>query len=465
MEPLLMSAKERARLELFGRVSAGDLTLVKASELLGLSYRQTKRSWSRFQDEGAGSLVHGLRGRSSNRRPAEDLKPRALELYVSQYSDYGPTLAAECLREEDGLEVGVETLRRWLISAGLWSRRRQRKQHRRRRVRKEQFGELVQLDGSHHDWFEGRRLAQLPASLREQAYAGWAVLMVMIDDATGRVFARFFENESLSSAWSTFRGWVQRQGIPRALYVDRHSIYRSDKAPTAEQLLAGEEPPTQFGRSMQELDVRLIKARSPQAKGRVERMNGTLQDRLVKALRRAGISDLEAANRFLEEEFLGPFNERFVVPASSSGDLHRALVASQDLDLIFSVQEERVVQNDWTVRWQNRFLQLSSSTAAQVQPGDSVTVCEQADGQLRLLRGESELSWSPTSGAAGEQRQRASKRPAEIGSSQGQRPSAEHPWRRFRFAGSQSPRPPELAGSAPSSLRSSCATPANSEVS
>ena len=169
MEPLTMSVKERARLEVFGRVSAGDLTLVKASELLGLSYRQTKRSWSRYQGEGAAGLVHGLRGRSSNRQPDGELKRRALELYASRYWDYGPTLAAECLREENGLDVSVETLRRWLISAGLWSRRRQRKAHRRRRARKEQLGELIQLDGSMHDWFEGRR--------------GQAVLMVMIDDA------------------------------------------------------------------------------------------------------------------------------------------------------------------------------------------------------------------------------------------------------------------------------------------
>jgi len=354
MEPLLMSAKERARLEVFGRVSAGEITLTKASELLQLSYRQTKRSWSRFSAAGAAGLVHRLRGEKSNRQPDAALKSQVLELYAAKYADYGPTLAAECLDAEDDLQVPVQTLRRWLLSAGLWQRQRRRKVHRRRRPRKEQFGEMVQMDGSIHDWFEGRRPD--------------AVLMVMIDDANSRIYARFFERETLAAAWTTFRDWVARYGLPRALYVDRHSIYRSDKEPTAEQLLAGEEPPTQFGRSLRELEVRLIKARSPQAKGRVERMNGTLQDRLVKALRRANISDLESANRFLEEEFLELFNQQFMVTAAQEGDLHRGLDTSCDLERILSVQEERVVQNDWTVRWRNRFLQLTYRSRRQHCP-------------------------------------------------------------------------------------------------
>jgi transposase len=336
METISMSVKERARLEVFSRVRAGEMTLVEAGEILSLSYRQTKRSWSRFREEGDAGLVHQLRGKASNRQPDAQAKEKALELYSQKYADYGPTLAAECLASEDGVSVAVETLRRWLLSAGLWSRRRRRKLHRRPRPRKEQFGELVQMDGSIHDWFEGRR--------------GEAVLMVMIDDATGFVFARFFEQETLAAAWSTFRGWTDRQGLPRALYVDRHSIYRSDRQPTAEELLANQAPPTQFGRSMRELNVRLIMARSPQAKGRVERMNGTLQDRLVKALRRANVCDLAAANRFLEEEFSPSLNERFSIPAAKQGDLHQAVSETADLDRILAVQEERVVQNDWTVR-------------------------------------------------------------------------------------------------------------------
>jgi hypothetical protein len=453
MEPIQMSAKERARLEVFGRVREGDATLVKASALLGLSYRQTKRSWSRYCEGGDVALVHGLRGQASNRQGDGQKRALALSLYAEKYWDYGPTLAVECLAADDRVHVAVETLRRWLLSAGLWSRKRQRKAHRRRRPRKEQFGELVQMDGSIHDWFEGRR--------------GQAVLMVIIDDATGRIFARFFEKETLYAAWMSIRYWVEWFGIPGAVYVDRHSIYRSDLEPTAEQLLAGEEPPTQFGRSMQELNVRLIKARSPQAKGRVERMNGTLQDRLVKALRRSNVCDLEHANRFLEDEFLSPFNEQFTVPAEQSGDFHRPLDKARDLARILSVQEERVVQNDWTVRWRNRFLQLSRETVAFVQPGMPVMVCELLDGSLRLFHDETELPWSSTRSEPAMQRKRA----GEIRSNQGQRPAADHPWRsplspcRSTRSASACPISPELASSVPDSLRSSSTTLANSDSS
>ncbi len=452
METISMSVKERARLKVFVRVGAGAMTLKSASALLGLGYRQTKRSWSRYREEGDVGLVHRLRGKASNRQVDAGKRAKALQFYAEKYSDYGPTLATECLAADDGLHVPVETLRRWLLSAGLWSPKRQRKSHRRRRPRRKQFGELVQMDGSLHDWFEGRR--------------GYAVLMVAIDDATGLVSAHFFEQETLRAAWTTFRLWAERYGLPGALYVDRHSIYRSDREPTAEELLSGKEPPTQFGRSMEALQVRLIKARSPQAKGRVERMNGTLQDRLIKAMRRADIGDLERANRFLEEEFLPPFNERFTVPAAQPGDFHRSLDRGTDLGRILSVQEERIVQNDWTVRWQNRFLQLPRETASHVQPGMQVTVCELLDGSLRILHGETELPWSSTRSAPARSPQGVSRPCAEIRSSQGRKPAANHPWRgRGRPERAEDSQAPELADSVPDSLRSSSTTPANSECS
>ena len=283
METISMSVKERRRLEVVSRVKSGELSLVTGAELVGISYRQAKRVWAFYQDQWDAGLVHRLRGRASNRHVEAAPKERALELYREKYPGYGPTLAAECLQRDDDLTVPVSTLRVWLSSAGLWQRQRRRKLHRRRRPRREHCGELVQLDGSHHDWFEGRR--------------GWAVLMVMIDDATGAVFARFFEKESWESAATTLRRYTQLHGLPRALYVDGHSIYRADWEPTPDEILAAIEPKTQFGRAMEELDVELIPAHSPQAKGRVERVNRTLQDRLVKELTRAGICDLESANR------------------------------------------------------------------------------------------------------------------------------------------------------------------------
>lgn len=247
METILMSGQERRRLEAMSRVKSGGLTLSKAAEHLGLSYRQVKRVWARYQAQGDRGLVHGLRGQASNRKSHENLREQVLARYRAVYSDYGPTLAQECLAKE-GLNVPVSTLRRWLMAAGLWERRRRHKPHRRRRPRKEQFGELLQMDGSHHDWFEGRR--------------GWAVLMVLIDDATGRVTAQFFENESWESATTAFWHYLSRHGLPRQLYVDRHSIYRVERELTSTEILAGIKPKTQFGRAMEELGVKLILAQS-----------------------------------------------------------------------------------------------------------------------------------------------------------------------------------------------------------
>lgn len=412
METLSMSGKERRRMEVLSRVKSRELSLVKAAEVLGISYRQAKRTWARYQEQGDAGLTHRLRGRASNRHVPPIRKEQALELYREKYAGYGPTLAAECLDRDDGLVVPVSTLRSWLSSAELWRPQRRRKLHRRRRPRREHYGELLQMDGSHHDWFEGRR--------------GTAVLMVMIDDATGRIFARFFENESWHSAAATLRRYTGRHGLPRALYVDRHGIYRADWEPTPDQLFAGIDPKTQFGRAMHELDVELIQAHSPQAKGRVERVNRTLQDRLVKELARAGISDLEGANRFLEETYLSRFNQQFGRSAAKEADLHRAMT-DEGLLRVLSLQEDRVVQPDWTVRWHNGFLQLPRAAAEHVQPGQRVVVSEQLDGRLRIFVGETELAWSTVRDAPAPLPPREPQGPT--GSSQGQKPRANHPWR------------------------------------
>jgi len=260
------------------------------------------------------------------------------------------------------------------------------------------------------------------------AYSGWAILMVMIDDATGRVYARFYENESWASAADVFVRYVGQQGLPRSLYVDQHGIYRADWEPTKAEILAGKEPETQFGRAMRELDVELILAHSPQAKGRVERMNGTLQDRLVKALRQAGINDLTTANQFLEETFLPEFNIRFCRKASQGGNLHRRLGAGIDLGRILSVQETRVLQNDWTVSWRNQIMQLPRESADSLQPKQRVTLCEQLDGRVRIFAGDREVSWTGVRGNAGPAKPKKA-RCGPTGSSQGQKPSATHPWR------------------------------------
>jgi len=418
MERLAMSMGERKRLEVLSRVKRGDISLVKAAALLQLSYRQAKRVYARYRREGDRGLVHGLRGRVSNRKTDASLREKIVERYRQRYGDFGPTLAAEYLAKE-GLKVSVETLRGWLKSAGLWENRRKRSAHRAWRARREHVGELVQMDGSHHDWFEGRR--------------AWAVLMVMIDDASNRTYARFFESETTAAAFTTFKRYVEYYDLPLALYVDKDSIYRPGRDRTADEELAGDPARTQFGRAMAELGVELICANSPQAKGRVERRNGVFQDRLVKALRLEGISDLDSANTYLEESFLPDLNARFTVAPQRRADLHRRLPGHLQLDRILVFQEERVVQNDWTVRWRNRWFQLTATNGPLGLAGKRVLVCEQLDGTIRLRYRERELEWQELAEKperpqrAGAEREEQGKPKARKGS---WTPPQDHPWRR-----------------------------------
>lgn len=419
MERLEMSTRERRRLEVLSRVKRGDVSLRKAAELLHLSYRQVKRVYRRYRREGDRGLVHRLRGRASNRKVDEALHRSILERYREKYGDFGPTLATEYLAKE-GMQVSVETLRLWLLSAGLWEVKRRRSAHRSWRPRKEHRGEMVQMDGSHHDWFEGRR--------------PWAVLMVMIDDATNRTYARFFEAETTAAAFEIFKRYVECYGLPRSLYVDKDSIYRPGRDKTVEEELAGESAKTQFGRAMAELAVELICAHSPQAKGRVERRNGVFQDRLVKALRLEGISDLESANAYLEKSFLAELNERFTVAAKQRSDLHRRMPRGVDLERVLVFQEERLVQNDWTVRWRNRWFQLTCANGRLSVVGKRVQVCEQLDGTIRMVYRGQELEWR-------ELPERPARAPGPTTSSacakqRGNgtwKPPAGHPWRRFQL--------------------------------
>ena len=301
-----MSQKERVRLIVMEQVKRNELSLAQAHDVLGLSYRQTKRVWRRYRLEGDQGLVHGLRGKPGKRAMASALKQRILARYEERYPDFGPTLAAEYLAAE-GMEVDHETLRRWRLAQGKPRLRRRRQRHRQWRERKPCFGAMVQLDGSHHDWFEGR--------------GPRCVLMVLIDDATNRVWAQFFEEETTHASYDMVEGWAKRYGLPQSVYVDRDSIYRCEGLGTIEEQLAGKAPQTQFGRAMEQLGVELILANSPQAKGRVERMNGTLQDRLVKALRLEEIKDMESANEYLRAVFLPALNRKFEVQPASAADV------------------------------------------------------------------------------------------------------------------------------------------------
>ena len=404
-----MSQKERVRLSVMKQVLEDELRLVEASEVLGLSYRQTKRIWQRYQALGDSGLVHAARGKPGKRAKPVELKARILARYDERYPDFGPTLAAEYLAEE-GLVVDHETLRRWLLAEGKPRMRRRRQRHREWRERKPCFGVMVQMDGSHHDWFEGR--------VRK------CVLMVMVDDATNRVWAQFFEEETTRACYDMFEGWVRRSGLPQSLYVDKDSIYRCEGLGSIAEQIAGREPQTQFGRAMEQLGVELILANSPQAKGRVERMNGTLQDRLVKALRLAGINDMEAANEFLAKKFLPAFNRKFEVEPASQADAHGGI--PRELDQVLSWEEERVVQKDWTVVYRNQWYQLDRQHEPLGLAGKKVIVRTLRKGTVQLVRGGVNLRFRRLSGRP----QRRVEIRAEVSAIKAPaKPSSVHPWR------------------------------------
>lgn len=404
-----MSAKERLRLAVLTQVHEGLMSLSEGASKLGISYRQMRRVRRRQIDEGDSGLVHRLRGKASNRKTDPALRQKVLALCRERYAGFGPTLIGEYLLTlDEPVPLSHDTVRRWLLAEGLMPCCRRRGKHRSRRERRSRTGALVQMDGSWHDWFEGRR--------------SWCCLMVMIDDASGRVYARFYEKETLAAAFDVFGRYSKSHGLPVALYVDRAGIYRSDKEPTLEQELAGERPATQFGRAMKSLDVELILANSPQAKGRVERMNGTLQDRLVKAMRLAGISGIAAANRLLDESFLASFNKRFVVPPAQTIDAHRSVEV--ELNEVLCEHHERKVGRDWCVQWRGTLLQIDKGHEALCLAGKRVTLREPAGGTLQMLWQGQLLSWQ----RLGERPRRARPKPAIVNNRR-YTPPASHPWK------------------------------------
>lgn len=362
-----MAQRERDVLKVMALVLKGDRTQAEAARLLKRSVRQVRRLQRRLESEGDGAVVHGLRGRPSNRRIDPAAKQSALALYRAKYLGFGPTLAAEKLAEADRVKVKVRTLREWLLAEGLWTRQRRRDRHRSRRVRRACLGEMVQADASLHDWLEGRGPA--------------LALVGMIDDATGRVLARFCPAESTEAYMDLLGRWIGRYGRPLAWYCDRHGIFRAES-----RLLGEDEPvavPTQFSRALAELAVELILANSPQAKGRIERLWGTAQDRLVKELRLAGATTLQQANAVLESKFLPWFNRRCTVKPASGNDAHRALGKGQDLSAILSIQQTRHVNNDYTIRLDNCFYQLLPPVWPG-QRGGQVTVERRLDGSMKV---------------------------------------------------------------------------------
>jgi hypothetical protein len=366
-----MSQEELGRVEVLARVRSGQLGLMDASRLLRVSYRQVKRLWKRYREGGPAGLKHRGAGRTSNRGYGEAFRRRVLRLVGEKYGGavgerFGPTLAAEHLASEDRLRVHAETLRRWMLSEGLWSRERKRRKHRRRRERKEHFGELVQLDGSFHPWLEER--------------GPQGCLIDLADDATNTTLAQLGEQETIWAVADALRAWIERYGVPVALYVDWKNLYK--RRATPKEWLRGEEPITQFGRMCAKLGIELIAASSPQAKGRIERIHGTHQDRLVKKLRRRGIVSHQAANVYLRKEYLPEHNERFARRPARPEDYHRRPPRGAELDRVFRLESERVVSEDGVVRSANRYFQLDARSGVPAQ--SKVLVCEGRHGSLSI---------------------------------------------------------------------------------
>ena len=362
-----MSQRERDVLKVMSLVLKGERTQAEAARLLRRSVRQVRRIQRALEARGDRAVVHGLRGKRSNRAVDQSQRRQALDLYRTQYAGFGPTLAVEKLRESHGLSVSVEGLRQWLLAEGLWKRQRRRDKHRSRRARRSCFGEMVQADASEHDWLEGR--------------GPMLTLVGMIDDATGRIMARFHLAETTAAYMDVLGRWLGKHGRPVSWYCDQHSIFR------AESKLLGEDEPipvlTQFSRALEELQIERILANSPQAKGRIERLWGTAQDRLVKELRLANASTLEQANMVLEKVFIPWFNRHCTVKPASENDAHRSLGRGHDLPAILSHQEKRVVCNDYTIRFENQVYQLLPP-AWPGERGGAVIVEKRLDHSMKI---------------------------------------------------------------------------------
>jgi len=410
---LQMKGKELKRCWIIQKAIEERITQSKAAALLGLCERQVRRLIRRFRGEKEKGLIHRLRGRPSNRKYPGVFKKKVLRLYEKHYEGFGPTLAHEKLLKRDKVRINRETLRQWLIEGKLWERRRQRKVHREWRERKASFGEMVQMDGSHHDWLEGR--------------GPKLVLMAYVDDATGNVFARFYDYEGTQPALESFYLYARRYGLPQAIYLDCHTTYKSNGKWTLENELEGKGPKSQFGRALEELGVQMIHAYSPQAKGRVERQFGTFQDRLVKEMRLLKIKSKEEANEFLQG-YLPSYNQRFAKEPRSPVNLHRRPKAIQLLRAL-SIRKEHTLRNDNTIRHEGKLYQIKDRFPGR-RPRKIVAE-ERFDGKLCLTEGERLLCYQ----AIPEPRKESPKSEPET---KPRRPSwhpqkSDHPWKGGAF--------------------------------
>jgi transposase len=419
-----LSSKELDRSSTIQRVLNNLISRKEAAVSLDITDRQLRRLILRYEENGAAGLVNLKRGKPSNNKLSSTVRDKAIELVKSKYLDFGPTLASEKLEERDNIKINPETLRKLMILEGLWKPKKRKPTHRTRRERRDCFGEMEQFDGCRHDWFEGR----LPGG-------EWATLLANRDDANNNVVARFMPYEGTVPVMTYWRDYIKKYGKPVDIYLDRHSTYKvnSKSAVDDDRMIS------QFERAAQELGIGIIHANSPQAKGRIENLFGTLQDRLVKELRLEGISDIESANKFLEDTFLPAYNKKFSVEPKSSSNLHKPLNAKDDLDRSFSVQTNRYINEDFTIRYLNSWFQLTKVQPTLVVPGSRVTIEERLDDGVHIRLNEKYLNYEKLK--AEPVKSRKLKHPVALTSSPGidlstrrpNVPSKNHPWRKFQL--------------------------------
>lgn len=416
-----MSQKELKRLHVIRKVVEGSLTQVRATEIISLSERQIRRIVKRIEAEGDKGIQHRSRGKESNRRLPKKLVAKVVQLYQEKYQGFGPTLTAEKLLELDGIEVSKETVRTWLMDAGQWQKGRKVRTHRQWRERKDFLGEMLQLDGSHHDWFEGRRST--------------CVLMAYIDDATSKVYGRFYEYEGTIPAMDSFKRYIRKYGIPMSVYMDKHTTYKSTAEPSIEDEINGTTPLSEFGRALTELEVEIIHAHSPQAKGRIERLFKTLQDRLVKEMTIRGINTIDEANRYLDT-YLSIHNKRFAVKAKEQDNVHREIPRELNLDKILCIRTVRALRNDFTIAHNSKLYQIEKGIRSK-----EVTVEERVNGSMLITFNDVRLPFREIT-----TRPEKQQKPAHIRRHKKSTPSADHPWNKwnsqlFRQMRGQSKRP------------------------
>lgn len=402
-----MSSRELKKLHIVHQAIDRQITQKTAASMLDLCERQVRRLVKSVRECGGSSLVHRGRGQPSNRRLSEGLKTRVLNLCRQKYLDFGSTLASEKLLERDGIAVNRETLRQWRLGSGFCEKKRKKGQHRQWRVRKGCFGEMVQMDGSHHAWLEER--------------GPELVLMGYIDDATNTAYAQFYDYEGTLPAMDSFKRYVRRYGLPVSVYLDKHSTYKSPRKLTVEEELAGvSEPLSQFERALKELGVKVIHAHSPQAKGRIERLFGTLQDRLVKEMRLSSIATREEANAFLRE-YLPAFNRRFQVTPANKANVHVKPEPYFNLDRYLCLKTNRTVRNDNTVAHEGKLYQIMEKAMSR-----KVIVEERIDGSLHLSCRGMSLKYRQIT----ERPRKANPPSPPRNTNKSHSPARDHPWRR-----------------------------------